>query len=51
MDKENKNFDEISQKLNALAQKLQEEKIEFTYKYNEEWVPQEVEKVSVALNT
>ncbi|CAD8172570.1 unnamed protein product [Paramecium pentaurelia] len=51
MDKETKNSDEITQQLNGIAQKFQEENIQFTYKFMGEWVPQETEKVSFTIDT
>ncbi|CAD8177647.1 unnamed protein product [Paramecium octaurelia] len=51
MDKENLNEDEISLKFNALAQKLQEGKIEFSYLFKDQWISQEVNNVTVTVNS
>ncbi|CAD8128772.1 unnamed protein product [Paramecium sonneborni] len=50
MQKQNKNLDEINERLNSFAQKLQQEKIELSYNQYDEWAPQEVKLVSVSLN-
>ncbi|CAK63353.1 unnamed protein product (macronuclear) [Paramecium tetraurelia] len=51
MDQENPNDDGINQKLNALAQKLQEKKIELSYLFQDKWVSKEVNKVTVTVNS
>ncbi|CAK78499.1 unnamed protein product (macronuclear) [Paramecium tetraurelia] len=44
------NLDELNQKINSLAQKLQEGNLEMSFTFNDEWIQLQIEKVSVQQN-
>ncbi|CAD8161816.1 unnamed protein product [Paramecium octaurelia] len=42
------NLDELNQTINSIAQKLQEGKLEMSFTFNDLWVSQKIEKVTVS---